>query len=198
MAAEPSLATWRDQRRRRSERPVRFSEGVVTRLRDGTPVHLRPLAATDALGLIDCWQRLSDDSRFHRFFTGTPPHNLAQRMAASIDGVDHAGWVAHRPDEGMIGDGFYTAVPHRPLVAEVAFAVVDAYQGLGLGGVLLDAVGRTARVNGYETLTATVLTTNGPMLELLRRRGAVLRRDDDPSLVVVDLSLAPTLSRAAS
>jgi protein lysine acetyltransferase len=49
-----------------------------------------------------------------------------------------------------------------PRVAEVAVAVVDSWQGRGLGTALLDAIAARAREEGVERFTASVLANNSP------------------------------------
>ena len=56
-----------------------------------------------------------------------------------------------------------------PTAAEAAVAVVDNWQGRGLGTALLKALAARGREEGVERFTASVLAGNSPMLELVRR-----------------------------
>jgi GNAT superfamily N-acetyltransferase len=96
----------------------------------------------------------------------------------------------------------------EPVVAEVAFIVADAYQGRGLGHLLLDALRVSAAVDGITTFVASVLAENGPMKSLLLHRGGrVVGRDgpelrivlalDDPMLRQVEPGLERALRAAA-
>ena len=55
--------------------------------------------------------------------------------------------------------------------AEVAFAVVDDYQGQGIGAVLLRHLAALAREAGLKEFTAEVLPDNTPMLKVFERSG---------------------------
>jgi GNAT superfamily N-acetyltransferase len=54
-------------------------------------------------------------------------------------------------------------------VAEVAYAVVDEWQGHGVGTVLVDRLAADARAAGIERFTAEVRPDNAPSLALARR-----------------------------
>ena len=56
--------------------------------------------------------------------------------------------------------------------------VADRFQGRGIGGLLLDALGRAAVGVGVDMLVYLVDPTNRPMLGLLRRLGVELRYRD--------------------
>ncbi len=61
-----------------------------------------------------------------------------------------------------------------PDTAEVAFSVVDDYQGRGLGTLLVGALAVAAAQNGVRRFRARVLAENEPMRAILRRAGAQL------------------------
>ncbi len=54
-------------------------------------------------------------------------------------------------------------------VAEVAYAVVDEWQGHGVGTVLVDRLAADARAAGIERFTAAIRPDNAPSLALARR-----------------------------
>ena len=88
----------------------------------------------------------------------------------------------------IAGGGRYIVV--QPGQAEVAFVVVDEYQGRGIGGALmrhLTSIGRTA---GLRTFIAEVLPENIPMLQLFKKSGLPLgmRREDQVVHVTIGLS----------
>ena len=60
--------------------------------------------------------------------------------------------------------------------AEVAFVVIDAYQGLGIGGALMRHLIAIARTAGLQKLTAEVLAENAPMLKVFQKCGLGISR----------------------
>jgi acetyltransferase len=56
-----------------------------------------------------------------------------------------------------------------PGMAEGAVVVIDAFQGRGLGSLLLDRLVRYARANGVTGFVATIHTSNAPMLGIVQR-----------------------------
>jgi GNAT superfamily N-acetyltransferase len=59
----------------------------------------------------------------------------------------------------------------RPGQAELAFVVVDEYQGRGVGARLLHHLVVLARRAGLRELAADVLAENAPMLRVFERSG---------------------------
>ncbi len=149
------------------------------RLRDGGEVVLRPIRPEDAGALAAAFERLSAASRQRRFLAPVPelrPDVL--RYLTDVDQRDHLAWIAFDPAApGRPGVGVARAIrlPGEPTVAEAAVTVVDAYQGRGLGTLLLGALGAAARAQGITTFRALVDAHNAPMLALLRELGAEVR-----------------------
>ena len=77
-----------------------------------------------------------------------------------------------------VGIARFVALPDQTGTAEVAVTVADRFQGRGIGGLLLDALGRAAVGVGMDLLVYLVDPTNRPMLRLLRRLGVELRYRD--------------------
>ena len=77
-------------------------------------------------------------------------------------------------------------------MAEAAVTVVDAWQGRGLGTLLLELLATRAREEGVAHFSALVLATNTDMLELLERLGPVRVVDRELGTVEVETSLPPT------
>lgn len=147
-----------------------------TRLADGTPVRLRPVIPTDKRELADGFGRLSAQSRYYRFLSMISELSpTLLRLFTEIDYIDHFALGAlslmHEPPLG-VGVARYVRDANQQQVAEPAVTVVDAFQGRGLGGLLLDRIMVTALANGITRFRGTVLTDNTPMKRLLLARGA--------------------------
>jgi acetate---CoA ligase (ADP-forming) len=105
--------------------------------------------------------------------------------------------VAERLGAGepeLIGVGRYET-PESSDVPELAFVIVDAWQGKGLGTILLGDVLRAAAARGFRRFRAYVLADNHRMLDLLARFTEVLESRTDHG--VKALLLAPRTDRGA-
>lgn len=154
-----------------------------TVLIDGRPAHLRPLLPTDAplyLGLLD---GLSAESRYYRFFTPKPTLSEAEiEHFINVDHVDRVALVAI-VDREIVGVARYDR--ETPATAELAIAVADDFQGLGVGTALLHHLTQAARDRGIEVLLANLLADNTKMLHLLQRSGYPLTRHFDGGVLCV-------------
>jgi RimJ/RimL family protein N-acetyltransferase len=86
-----------------------------------------------------------------------------------------------------VGGARYVLV--QPGQAEVAFAIVDEYQGQGIGAALVRHLAAIARGAGLETLIAEVLPDNIPMLKVFEKSGLSLGTKHDRGVVHVTLRL---------
>lgn len=172
-------------------------EGRVVTLRDGSRVLLRPIEPGDKAELEAGFERMSQKSRYRRFFTAMD--RLSDRQLAyftEVDHHDHFAWVALALDEPVppgVAVGRYIRLPDDPRSADIALAVVDDYQGRGLGSILLESLVDVARENGIERFVGHVLADNAPMLALLRNAGAATARDE-PGVLVIDFELPESSS----
>ena len=164
---------------------------------------VRPIRADDKQRMLDAFERLSPQSRYRRFFAATPTLQPEQlRYLTEIDHHAHEALVGIDPStDAGLGVARFIRSPDDPAVAEVAVAVVDDWQGRGLGTALLQELAARAREEGVERFSAQVLAENKPMLEVLDALGhaKVVRRDHGVVELVMDLppdGLPETLSHA--
>src|SRR3954464_595881 len=157
---------------------------------DGGTVHLRPITAEDADGLVALHGRLSEQTRYFRFF-GPYPH-LSQRDVERFTVVDHDRRVAIVATLGddLIGVARYESI--GPETAEVAFVIEDAHQGRGLGPLLLEHLAAAARERGITRFEADVLPSNRRMLRVFIDAGYSAERAFDADAVHVTFAIAPT------
>lgn len=152
-------------------------------LRDGHPVHLRPIAPDDGAALRDFHAGLSESTVYFRFFAPKPA--LSDADVDYFTGVDHRARVALVALDGgtLVGVGRYDVLPDG--TAEVAFVVSDHLQGQGLGSILLEHLVAIGRESGVPAFTAEVLPANTRMLETFRAAGFDVdqRREDDVLVV---------------
>lgn len=161
-------------------------------LRDGTPVEFRAITPGDKVIIADGFARMSPESRFRRFMG--PKDELTQADLAyltEIDYVDHFAIGALIREDGVrrgIGVARYVRLPDQPATAEAAVAVVDDYQGRGLGTLMLEALVPFALAAKIDTFVGYMLESNRPIIEILRRLGAHLEHDA-PGAMRMELSL---------
>lgn len=156
-------------------------EPLVMPLRDGTPVLVRAVGPEDKIRLQDGMSRMSTWSiyrRFARTFSRLTADEL--RYLTEVDQENHIAWGAvdpSDPHETGLGISRLIRDPCCPTRAELAVAVVDEYQQLGLGTILLAALYALAQARGIETLRAIVLPDNHVVLAWLLRLGAQYSED---------------------
>jgi RimJ/RimL family protein N-acetyltransferase len=174
------------------DRLTRFDRTIV--LRDGTPVHLRPIRADDAPRLVALYDRLSTDARYHRFFSVMQrlPPDWA-RFHAAVDYESRLALVVESPADPdvLIAVARYEPAD-RPETAEVAFVVEDGWQGRGLGRILFAELLDAAALNGIRDFRAWVLADNRRMLGLISHLGQVRARSIDQGVVELDFTARPS------
>ena len=162
---------------------------AVETLRDGRQFRVRALKPDDRAGLLAAVGQSSAQSLYRRFFS--PKRNLTEDEIAyfmDVDFVDHVALVAELEEDGrgvIIGGGRYVLV--EPRKAEVAFVVVDRYQGQGIGTALMCHLAVIARQRGLEELTAEVLADNTSMLKVFERSGLSMSTTRDAGVIHVAL-----------
>ena len=174
--------------------PTKYS--VIETLRDGRSVEIRALKPEDRAALLAAVDRTSAESLYRRFFA--PRRHFTERETAYFLNVDFKGHVALVAvvDEGgqlaIGGGGRYIEI--EPDMAEVAFMVVDDYQGLGIGSFLMRHLAIIGRNAGLRQLTAEVLVENAGMLKVFETSGYRVRTTVESQVVHVELDLAPSAS----
>ncbi|MGH3947626.1 MAG: GNAT family N-acetyltransferase [Pseudonocardiaceae bacterium] len=169
--------------------PQHWEADVV--LADGGTVHLRPIVPDDADGLVSLHGRLSDQTRYFRYFGAYPqiPQRDLERFSV-VDHYDRVAFVALLGSE-ILAVGRYERLENRPL-AEVAFVVDDAHQGRGLGSILLEHLAAAASECQVERFVAEVLSENSPMLRVFRDAGYQVSRELEEGTVHLEFDIDPT------
>lgn len=142
-------------------------------LRNGSSVEIRALRPQDRDEMLAAVGRTSSQSLYRRFF-GVRRHFTEAEASffMNVDFVNHVALVAVVEEGGrpvIAGGGRYIAL--QPEQAEVAFAIVDQYQGQGIGTVLMRHLAAIARDAGLKELVADVLPENVAMLKVFERSG---------------------------
>jgi GNAT superfamily N-acetyltransferase len=173
--------------------PARYF--AVEKLRDGRRLEIRALKPEDRAGLLAAVDRTSPKSLYRRFFSAR--RRFTERETAYFVNVDfqtHVALVAVVDEEGrpvIVGGGRYIVV--EPEKAEVAFAVVDEYQGQGIGSALMRHLAIIARGTGLRQFIAELLAENTPMLKVFEKSGCRLRTTLESQVLHVELDLRQSL-----
>src|SRR5215470_6673734 len=175
-------------------------------LRDGGSIHIRAIRPDDKPRLLALFERLSSRSVYFRFFqTKQRLTDEELRYFTELDFTRDVALVAtlrEAQEEHIIGVGRYFRISEdgQPTThAEVAFTVADAYQGRGVGTLLLEHLAAIARRQGIDTFEAYVLGGNNRMLEVFGASGFTVQRALDTGVFHVSFPTADTPQvRAAS
>jgi RimJ/RimL family protein N-acetyltransferase len=170
--------------------PARFS--VIETLRNGGEIEIRAQRPQDRKDLEAAIARMSDESLYRRFFGAK--HHFSEKEAEYFLNIDFVNQVAliaaaqENSKQTIVGAGRYVVV--EPGTAEVAFGVVDAHQGHGIGAALMRNLSSIARQAGLNKLIAEVLAGNGAMLKVFESSGLQMSRRREGAVIHVTLTNA--------
>ena len=143
------------------QRLAAYIAPIPVSAKDGARLLLRPVLPGDA-------ERFKSDGSFsretlHRRYQGGAPTEGRLAYLFEVDYVDHFVWVVTDGMDGpVIADARFIRDEDDIASAEVALTVADAYQGRGIGTLLLGALAVAARVDGIERFHARALSDNPP------------------------------------
>lgn len=160
-------------------------------LRDGGWITVRPIVPEDADGILKLHTRLSERTRYFRYFAAYPriPPGDLQRFV-NVNHYDREALVAEL-DGDLIAVARYERLPLSETDAEVAFVVVDEHQRRGIAPLLLGMLVERARTNDVERFVAEVLPQNGPMMKVFLRAGFEVESEYADGVIHVAFGIAP-------
>lgn len=163
-------------------------------LRDGTTAVVRIAQPQDCEMLREFFDRLSPESRRRRFFSAAMPDmKLIRSLCDASDPRSRLTLVVFRTVKGkpsIIATGSYLAKDAK--TAEIAMAVEDAFQGRGLGTLLVERLALLAVRHGITHLWALTMADNQRVIEVLRHSGFRTRERLEGAYVEIDLLVEPT------
>ena len=158
----------------------------------GLQIFIRPIKPEDAPMLLELFDNLSPESRYHRFFS--PMKSLSRDMLVRFTQIDydrHIGLVAlgrEQGEEKMLGVARVIMEPDRHN-AEFSVAVGDRWQGKGVGRRLLERCLDTGRDYGIETVQGFVLAENTQMLKLCHELGFQVAKNGEANMYHLTIDL---------
>lgn len=163
-------------------------------LKNGMPVALRPLRPEDADMVQDFVRNLSDQSRYNRFMSSIK--QLSQQVLVRFTQLDYDREMAlalvhtdaHGQEE-VLGMSRYTTDPDME-VCEFAISIADAWQGHGIGTILMNKLFEVASEQGLLSMRGEVLVSNKGMQFLVKKLGFKLKKDpEDHNIYIVNRPL---------
>lgn len=165
---------------------------AFAQLQNGTALQIRALQPSDRSEMLAAIGRSSNQTLHRRFFV--PKRHFSEREIEFFLNADFRGHVAlvavvMDPGRSIIAGGaryIYT----EPGCAEIAFAVDDAHQKLGIATQLIMHLIKIARTTALKKFVAEVLAENAPMLKVFERCGLEMTKRREGGIVHVSLALS--------
>jgi len=138
-------------------------------------LEIRPIEPGDKDALAAAIELSSEEAIRRRFLGPHGPLSPAElRYLTEVDHEDHEALLAIDPASGgSVGVARYVRDRERRDSAEIAVAVLESWQGHGVGKALMRGLADRAREEGISRFTALMLAHNHPMRQLLAELGAI-------------------------
>ena len=165
---------------------------ATVRLRNGASLQIRALLPSDRADMLAAVERFSKEALYRRFFA--PKRSFSEReieFFLNVDFVNHVALAAVLSGGGrqvIVGGARY--IVSHPGCAEIAFAIDDPHQKLGISTHLINHLIKIARAAGLEVFVAEVLPENVPMLKVFERCGLATTTRSKRGVVHVTLALS--------
>lgn len=160
-------------------------------LRDGSRIDIRALRPEDEADMLAAVEKTSPQSLQRRFFVMKRHFSEKERaFFMDVDFKDHVAIVALAEEDSrkvIVGGGRY--IVFEPGRAEMAFIVIDSWQGRGVGSILMRHLVKFASDAGLHELTAEVLPENTAMIKVFEKFGFKPARRRDPQALHLVLKL---------
>lgn len=169
-------------------------------LRDGSAIRIRAIRPDDKARLLEHFAGLSAKARYFRFFgykRDLTDHDLAH--FTELDFTQHVGIAATLYENGrerFIGVARYIR-KEAPSRAEIALAVLDQFQGAGIGPLLIRHLAHIAHENEITQFEADVRGDNSRMLAVLTKSRCIISHVTGAGIVHFTLK-CPELSASAA
>jgi RimJ/RimL family protein N-acetyltransferase len=172
---------------------------ATERLRSGALLQVRALLPTDRDEMLAAIGRFSKEALYRRFFA--PKRHFSEReieFYLNVDFVSHVALAAVLSEgdrQVIVGGARY--IVSQPGRAEVAFAVDDPHQKLGIATHLIAHLIGIARAAELDEFVAEVLPENVPMLKVFERCDLAMSTRSERGVIHVTLALAKEATEGA-
>lgn len=168
-------------------------------LRDGSTAYLRTARPDDCAALSAFIEHLSPEARQRRFFSASLPRpELITALCDNSKPEARLTLLVTRIREGeqcVVATASYMANDERS--AEIAFAVDDCVQGLGLGTLLLERLALLAARHGFTRFWAITQADNRAMLDMFRQSGFAIEQRQESGEIEINFSVIPNETSVA-
>ena len=172
---------------------------VDVALRDGSTIRIRPALPGDIDAVTEFFSHLSQTSARFRFHgTATLQREMLERFVDTDfrSALSLLAETGEGPDRKCVAVATY--IKTGDVACEMAIAVADSCQGLGLGSVLIEHLGEAAAEAGFTVFEADVQSTNADMLEVLRHLDLPMETKSTGGVVRVEFPTSPTAEAVES
>ncbi|MEJ5998179.1 GNAT family N-acetyltransferase [Corynebacterium sp. H130] len=156
-------------------------------LNDGSITTLRPAVEDDREALKAFYSRVSDKSKYLRFFA-THPELTDADLDNWLSPANVSLVVSDRED--IIAIATYSPLPDE--AANVSFLVQDDHHHKGVANILLEHLAQIGRENGIKTFFAEMLTQNRTMVQTFIKAGYQVNPQLEDGFITVQFPLDPT------
>ena len=162
---------------------------------DGRKFHFRQINANDKELLQRGFSQVSERSKYLRFFAvHSKLSDYELKFFTEVDNINHIAWGIL--DESVndsipVGVARFVRIKDEPEIAEVAYLVIDSYQGIGLGHHLFAILNILAARVGLKKFRYFVLSENTKALNSGIYLDQLLKRAELDYRAVENLSKSP-------
>lgn len=168
-----------------------LEEGPIL-LKDGRTAFLRRARPEDEPLFIDFLSRLSEETLRMRFFSPTSPRAAAELLLSKKPDEEKVSLIVLAGDPPrIVATGEYVREKGKD-TAEVAFLVDEAFQGKGLGTLLLERLALLGAKRGIRRFQAFTLAENHKMLSVFEESGFEVRAYREGGEVEVEFEIVPS------
>lgn len=171
--------------------PQNWEADVI--LNDGDIATLRPITPADRDAIRAFYDRVSDQSKYLRFF-GTHPALTDDDLDRWLhtDGYDKVTLVMVERGNIVAVAGYSIVEQFLPArVGDVSFLVQDSHHGKGVANILLEHLAEIGREGKVERFFAEMLTQNRRMVQVFVRAGYSAKPELEDGFIRVDFRIAP-------
>lgn len=176
-------------------------EIIETEAADGKRICLRSIRQSDEERMRKGIARLSEQSRYMRFFSVQPmPSDPVIDRLLDADGHDHIAWGAihlNGADNPAVGAVHAIRSENQPRAGEFSIAVLDDYHGLGLARMLTTVLLIHCEVEAMCELEVQTLAENMPAIRFILSIGAE-RQESEAGVISYRLPVRSAIQRISA